>query len=497
MNPSILDVLIIGAGVSGIAMACTLQRQCPHKSFAILDRRPRAGGTWDLFRYPGARSDSDMLSYGFSFRPWRSPRLLAAAEDIRSYLQATAQEAGIEPAMHHGVRVRRAHWSSADACWTVEAEREGGGLRQHFHARFLVMGTGYYDHDAGHAPRWPGMDAFAGKFVHPQQWPQGLELRGRRVVVVGSGATAVSLVPALAEAGADVTLLQRSPSYLLSAPAVDRLSPLIGHALAKRLNIALASGLYRAARRWPGFMRRVLLRHVQGRLPASADLRDFSPRYAPWDQRLCIVADNDLFRVMQGGRARVITDEVEGFDNAGMRLRSGQRLDADIVVSATGLRLKALGGIEVSVDGKRWLPCEHMLYRGVLPQGLPNAAWILGYVNAAWTIKAELAARYVCRLLQHLEQRGLSHAMPIDTQGCRTEANVMSALAAGYVQRGNDELPRQGSRAPWLVSHDPRQDRRQLLHEPIDDGVLQFARRAEPAAPARTHLGAVGGVLAR
>lgn len=487
MHDQPLDLLIIGAGVSGIAMACALKRQCPDKRFAIVDRRPRVGGTWDLFRYPGARSDSDMLGYAFSFRPWRSPRLLAPAGEIRDYLQATARDAGIEPAIHHGLRVRAARWSSAEQCWTVMAEGDDDGLRRHFRARFLVMGTGYYDHDAGHAPRWPGQDAFEGALVHPQHWPESLDVRGRRVVVIGSGATAVSLVPALADAGAEVTLLQRSPGYLLSAPATDRLSPLIGQVLARKLNIAFAAGLYRAARRWPEAVRRLLLRHVQSLLPAGADLGNFSPRYAPWDQRLCIVADGDLFRTVREGRVRVVTGEIDRFEPSGPRLRSGQRLDADVVVSATGLRLQALGGIEVAVDGQCWHARDHMLYRGVLPEGLPNAAWILGYINAAWTLKAELAASYVCRLLQHLDERGLGHATPVDRRGCRTDAGIMAALAAGYVQRGDDQLPRQGRSAPWRVAHDLRQDRRQLLHEPIDDGVLQFGGRAARRSPPAAH----------
>ena len=492
MHDQPLDVLIIGAGVSGIATACALEQRCPGKRFAILDRRQRAGGTWDLFRYPGARSDSDMHSYAFTFRPWRSTRVLGDAGAIREYLWDTVREAGIGRAIHHGLRVRSAQWSSAQQLWTVHAQTEGNGQLSTWRARFLVLGTGYYDHDAGHRPDWPGLDRFNGTLVHPQHWPDGLNLQGKRVVVIGSGATAVSLVPALAAEGASVTLLQRSPSWMLSMPSTDHLGALLARvlpqarafAIARRMNIAMGSLVYRASRRWPNAVGRLMKRMVAAQLKGASDMSHFTPRYGPWEQRLCIVADGDLFRCVREGQLTMVTGEVEAFDNAGLRLRSGQRLDADIVVTATGLRLQALGGIELNVDGRPWRMGDHMLYRGVLPEGLPNAAWILGYINASWTLKAELSAAYICRLIEHMDAKGFGVAIAHDHAGCRTADNVMSALDAGYVKRSAAELPRQGDRLPWRVTHDLRVDRRWLQDEPIDDGWIRF----EPA-PSSTTVG--------
>ncbi len=480
MQDPVLDVLIIGAGVSGIAVARALQQRCPNKRFALIDRRQRLGGTWDLFRYPGARSDSDMLSYAYESRPWRSTRVLAGAGAIRDYLCDTVREAGLDHQIRYGQRVRTAHWSSAEQIWTVRTEAVGSGQPGVWRSRFLVFGTGYYDHDDGHRPQWPGLEAFAGQVLHPQHWPERADIRGQRIVVVGSGATAVSLVPALADGGAQVTMLQRSPSWLLSMPSNDPVARLLGHllpqhwalAVARRANISGAAGVYRLARRWPKAMGRWLRRRVAAQLQGASDLRDFTPRYDPWQQRLCIVADGDLFRCVREGKAQIVTDEIEAFDASGVRLRSGRRLEADIVVTATGLRLQALGGIDVRVDDASWRAGEHMLYRGVLPEGLPNAAWILGYINASWTLKAELGASYLCRLITHLDDRGLAVAVARDHVGCRMADNVMSMLDAGYVRRGNAELPRQGDRAPWRLTHDLRTDRQPLLREPIEDGWL-------------------------
>jgi cation diffusion facilitator CzcD-associated flavoprotein CzcO len=495
MQDQPLDVLIIGAGVSGIAVARALQQHCPRKHFAIVERRQQLGGTWDLFRYPGARSDSDMLSYAYESRPWPSTRVLAGAGAIRDYLGDTVREAGLDRAIHYGQRVRSAHWSAAEQLWTVRTEPEGGGQPAVWRCRFLVFGTGYYNHDQGHRPQWPGLDAFTGTVLHPQHWPEGTDTRGRRVVVIGSGATAVSLVPALADGGARVTLLQRSPTWLMSLPSEDRVAGLLGHvlpqrwalAIARRANIGGAALVYRLARRWPKPMGRWLRHQAAAQLQGAGDLRDFTPRYDPWQQRLCIVADGDLFRCVREGKAEIVTDEIEAFDASGVQLRSGRRLEADVVVTATGLRLQALGGIDLRVDGAPWRAGEHMLYRGVLPEGLPNAAWILGYANASWTLKAELCAAYLCRLLAHLDDRQLGVVVARDHAGCRTADNVMSVLDAGYVRRGDAEIPRQGDRAPWHVAHDLRADRQQLLRDPVDDGWLRFEPgqpRRHPTAPA-------------
>lgn len=491
MPDEILDVLIIGAGVSGIGMACALRRECPHKRFLILERRPRLGGTWDLFRFPGVRSDSDMYSYAYAARPWRSPRTLADAPSILRYLGDTVREAGLEPLLRYSVRVRSADWSSSEQCWTlqVESSEPGNGAgdgtapgRQTYRCRFLVLGTGYFDHDRGHQPALPGLECFAGPVVHPQHWPEGLDYAGKQVVVVGSGATAVTLVPAMAQSAARVTMLQRSPGYLMSLPTADRLTPRLARLMPHRWAYAAgrwvavvgADLLYRGARRWPRAMRSLLLRQVRRQLAGAADMADFEPRYGPWDQRLCIVSDGDLFERIRAGRVAVVTDEIEGFEADRVRLRSGRTLRADVLVTATGLELQAFGGMAVRVDGQPYVAGEHMMYRGVLMQDLPNLAWIVGYINASWTLKVDLAAVYVCRLLRHLDAQGLATATPRDREGCRLDDNILSALQAGYVRRSGEAIPRQGRRDPWCVTHDLRRDREALLRGPIDDGVLEM-----------------------
>jgi cation diffusion facilitator CzcD-associated flavoprotein CzcO len=476
------DVLIIGAGVSGIGMACTLKARCPNRSFVILEQRTQIGGTWDLFRFPGVRSDSDMFSYAYRFRPWLSSRALGEGESIRRYLADTVREFGIDAAIRFGVAVMAANWCSADQRWTLRVRV--GANEQLFHARFLVMGTGYFDHASGHQPDFPGLDRFTGPVLHPQFWPQQFDYRGKHVLVIGSGATAVTLVPAMANDAARVTMLQRSPTYLLTLPAEDRLvramARLLGarwaFAVARRVHIRMADFLYRAARRWPRWMRDLLLARVRTQLGGAADMRDFTPRYQPWDQRLCIVSDGDLFRRVREGKVEVVTDEIAGFEADRVRLRSGREIPADIVVTATGLKLQALGGIALSVDDKPYVPGEHLSYKGVLLEGLPNAAWIVGYINGSWTLKAELSAEYICRLLAHMERHGFTAAVARDRAGCALSENVMSALSSGYVRRSGNTLPRQGDRAPWRVTHNYREDLRQVSKSAIDDGILSFKR---------------------
>lgn len=492
MQPESFDVLVVGAGVSGIGMGCALAARRPDKTFAILERRERLGGTWDLFRFPGVRSDSDMRSYAFSFRPWRSFTALADGESIRRYLAETAQASGIDRRIRYGIRVREAHWSSDDQRWTLTVLDDGQRERA-FRCRFLVLGTGYYDHDAGHSPPMPGLDRFRGQVVHPQHWPERLDHAGKRVVVIGSGATAVTLVPALARTAAHVTMLQRSPSYLLSLPSDDAVARVLcrlmparwAFALARRASIATGNAIYRAARRWPGAMRRLLLHRVRAELRGAAPLSDFEPGYRPWDQRLCIVADGDLFTQLRAGRVEVVTGEIAGFETDRVRLTSGREIAADLVVTATGLTLQAFGGIAVRVDGAPYRPGDHLFYKGVLLEGLPNLAWIVGYVNASWTLKVELASTYVCRLLEHMDAQGMGMVVPHDREDCRLDGNIMSALTAGYVQRAGREIPRQGRRDPWRVTHDQRIDRRLLLEAPVADGCLRFTRRCGDAAAAR------------
>jgi len=491
MQTEDFDVLIIGAGVSGIGMACRLKAECPDKRFAILERRQRIGGTWDLFRYPGVRSDSDMFTYAYRFRPWHGSKVLADGGAIRGYLADTAREHGIDRQIRYGLKILRADWSSAQQRWTVTAITEPGGQSRSYRCRQLVMSTGYYNYDAGYLPDFPGIERYTGTRVHPQQWPEGLDCRGQRVVVIGSGATAVTLLPALAEAGAQVTMLQRSPTYLVSLPARDRLSDLLGRVLPARWVSGLARKrfqwlsrwIYQASRRWPQRMRALLLSQVRKHLAGSADMRHFTPTYQPWDQRLCVVADADLFGALRSGKAAVVTDRIAGFDGKKVLLASGQSLEADVLVTATGLDVQALGGAQVFVDGQAYAPQRHMLYKGVLFEDLPNFAWIIGYTNASWTLKADLAFDYLCRLYKHMDQRGLGVATPHDTRGCRLDdESIFGALSSGYVLRAADRMPRQGREQPWRMTHHYPTDRHILQREPVDDGVLRFApRRAEPA----------------
>ncbi len=496
MQADVFDVLVIGAGVSGIGMGCALKTRCPNKKFAILERRERLGGTWDLFRFPGVRSDSDMHSYAYQFRPWRSFKVLGDGASIRSYLAETAREFAVEPHIIYGVEVNTASWSSATQLWTLHVAARSGRQPQKYRCRFLVMGTGYFDYAAGYRPSIPGLEQFAGPVVHPQQWPENLDYRNKRVIVIGSGATAITLVPALAQSAAQVTMLQRSPSYLLSLPTHDRLARLLcrfvpsawAFALGRRLSITVGNLIYYASRRWPERLRKLLVASVRKQLQGSADMRDFEPHYGPWDQRLCIVSDGDLFERIRAGKVQVVTDEVECVEADHVRLKSGRSIEADIVVTATGFSLKALGGIDVRIDGKRYQVPENMLYKGVLLQGLPNLAWIVGYVNASWTIKAEMAATYICNLLKHMDANGHAVAIAHDREGCRLDDNIMSVLDAGYVKRSGSELPRQGSKAPWRVTHNQRVDRRLLIEAPIEDGILSFERARRPARSAQAYV---------
>ncbi|QWT20871.1 NAD(P)/FAD-dependent oxidoreductase [Bacillus sp. NP157] len=473
------DVLIIGAGLSGIGMACRLASACPGKSVAILERRHALGGTWDLFRYPGVRSDSDMFTFGFGFRPWHELKVLADGPSILAYIEATAREHGIEPKIRFGMRTTHASWSSATSTWTVTAV-DDAGTEHHLTASFLVGCTGYYAYDEGYVPAFDGVETFQGRFVHPQHWPHDLDVADKRVVVIGSGATAITLVPALARTAAHVTMLQRSPGYVMSLPSRDAISAALLHvlpaklvyALARRRNIALQRLLYRAAMRWPRRVRSLLLAGVRHQLEGAASLADFTPTYNPWEQRLCVIPDHDLFHALRDGKASVWTDTVASFTPTGLRLASGATIDADVVVAATGFHLQVLGGMTLDVDGAARDPGTLLTYKGVLLEGIPNAAVLFGYINASWTLKVDLAAQYVCRLLAWMKQRDVHVVMPQAPRGQALATCIMDSLHAGYVERGEARLPRQGREAPWRVSHRYEEDRRVLLDDPIDDPAL-------------------------
>lgn len=476
------DVLIIGAGLSGVGMACHLQKELPGKSFLLLERRAAIGGTWDLFRYPGVRSDSDMFTFAYAFRPWMSPTVLAEGELIRDYLRDTAQEFGIQQHIRFGLKVQQADWSSAQNQWALTVLHEATGEVQTFTCHFLVSCTGYYDYDQGYLPDFPDMDVFQGQRVHPQFWPDDLDYRGKQVLVIGSGATAVTLVPNMASQAAHVTMLQRSPTYIVSVAGygkiVQKLEKFLPrkalYGLLRTANIRLQRALFKSARRWPERVRTFLLRPVQRALGPDFDMRHFTPHYMPWDQRVCMVPDGDLLKAIRSGKASVVTDEIERFTPDGVLLKSGQKLQADVVVTATGLRLKTFGGMALTVDGQRVNPQALLSYRAVLMQDLPNFGFILGYTNASWTLKADMASRYLCRLLRYMGKQGLARATPRAPDVEHTEESVMGSLSAGYVLRGRADLPRQGRSAPWRVEHAFEKDKPMLLEEAIDDGLLEF-----------------------
>ena len=483
------DVVIVGAGLSGIGMACHLQKESPGKRYVILERRQAIGGTWDLFRYPGVRSDSDMFTFAYSFRPWHSSTVLAEGTLVRNYLTDTAKEFGVDKHIHFGLKITGAQWSSADQRWTVDAVQEETGARTTYLCNFLISCTGYYDYDQGHRPEFAGMASFTGRCIHPQFWPDKLDYRGKKIVVIGSGATAVTLVPSMAPDAAHVTMLQRSPTYIFSLPgygklisALDKVLPRkLLYAMLRGINIRLQRALYKSAKRWPLAVQRFLLRPVERFMGNDFDMRHFTPHYKPWDQRLCMVPDGDLLRAIKSGKASVVTDEIETFTPNGIALKSGAHLDADIVVTATGLQLKTFGGVVLRVDGKAVSASQLLSYRAVLMQDVPNLGFIFGYTNASWTLKSDMASLYLCRLLNHMQGLGIASATPRAPATEKHEGNVMGSLSSGYVQRAMHELPRQGYNGPWKVTHAIELDRPMLLKDPIDDGLLKFVLKKQPA----------------
>jgi cation diffusion facilitator CzcD-associated flavoprotein CzcO len=485
MGAEHFDVLIVGAGLSGVGAACHLRRKCPAKSFAILEGRGAMGGTWDLFRYPGVRSDSDMYTLGYSFRPWEDAKAIADGPAILSYIRETASEFGVDKKIRYGHRVRRASWSSADATWTVEAETGEEKSVVRFTCNFLFLCTGYYDYENGHTPEWPGVESFEGRIVHPQKWPEDLDYAGKRVVVIGSGATAVTLVPAMAEQAAHVTMLQRSPTYVVSMPSQDkianwlraRLPARAAYFLTRWKNVLVGMFFYGLSRTRPGVMKRMIAKGVRRRLGEDYDLKHFTPQYNPWDQRLCLVPDSNLFRSIREGRASVVTDQIESFMETGLLLRSGERLDADIIVTATGLVLKLVSGLQLFVDGEPVDISQRLVFKGMMYSDVPNLAFAIGYTNASWTLKCDLTAEYVCRLLKHMTARGYDWCVARRRDPTLTEEPIVN-FTSGYVQRALHTLPRQGSRRPWRLYQNYALDLLTLRHSPVEDGTLEFGRAA-------------------
>ncbi|MGX7828400.1 flavin-containing monooxygenase [Actinokineospora sp. 24-640] len=475
-----VDVLIVGAGLSGIGAACHLRERVPGVRLAILEARSAIGGTWDLFRYPGVRSDSDMFTLGYSFRPWTQARTIADGPAIRDYIRDTAREHGVDRQVRFNHRVTAAAWDSERARWTVSVDRDGEAVE--LTCGFLFACTGYYRYDKGHTPDFPGRDRYAGTVVHPQHWPEDLDWTGKRVAVVGSGATAVTLVPALAEKAAHVTMVQRSPSYVLSLGSRDPIADLarrflparVAYPLIRWKNALIATALFQLSRRRPNAVRGLIRWDARRRLPAGYPVdTHFRPRYDPWDQRLCFVPDGDLFRVLKEGGAEVVTDAVAGFTETGLALESGARVDADIVVTATGLAVLAFGGLELTVDGTKVDLADTVAYKGMMLSGVPNLAVAIGYTNASWTLKCDLVAEYVCRLLRHMRSRGLRQVTPLAPDPALPTEPFID-LKSGYVTRDLDKLPRQGHAAPWRLHQNYPRDVAMLRHGSIEDVGVRF-----------------------
>lgn len=490
--PEHFDVLVIGAGLSGIGSAWHLQGRCPDHTWAILEARDEIGGTWDLFRYPGIRSDSDMYTLGYRFRPWRDPKAIADGPSIKAYVEEVARDYGIERKIRFQHRMVRAEWRSDEARWTVDAEVGPERRPARFTCGFLHACTGYYRYDRGYTPEWPGTERFRGLIVHPQHWPEDLDYRGRRVVVIGSGATAVTLVPAMLEghdAAAHVTMLQRSPTYIVGLPSRDRVADALLRALPERLAYALVRWknvlrqmlYYQLSRRRPEAMKRLIRKGVRIALGDDYDVdTHFSPRYDPWDERLCIVPDNDLFRAIREGLASVVTDHIETFTETGIRLRSGEHLEADIIITATGLEVEILSGVTLVVDGREVDLSKTLSYKGMMYSDVPNLASSLGYTNASWTLRADLVSEHVCRLLRYMRRHGYVQCTARRRGSSLTEEPVFN-LESGYVLRALPGMPKQGSQAPWRFNQNYVSDLFALRLGRVNDAALEFRTPPETA----------------
>ena len=501
MSQKHFDVLIVGAGMSGIGFACHLKKNCPKKTFAILERRQAMGGTWDLFRYPGIRSDSDMSTFGYKFRPWTASKVLADGASILGYLNDTAKENGIPKHINFQRYVKKTSWSSKQKLWTLSVYNEETQQAEEWTAHFLIGCTGYYDYDKGYSPDFKEQDKFKGQIIHPQHWPKSLDYSGKRVVVIGSGATAITLVPAMADKAEHVTMLQRSPTYIVTVPSIDAfydglkkfLPEKLAYKIIRGRNIGLQKAVYEICMAQPKMMRKFLLGNVKKQVGKDVDMHHFTPRYNPWEERMCAVPDGDFFKVIKKGRATIETDHIERFTEDGILLKSGKTLKADIIVSATGLNLQMLGGTEVEIDGQLVNPNDHMMYQSVLVERLPNAALIIGYTNASWTLKVDIAAEYFCRLLNFMDKKGYQTVTPHDDEGCKTEDTVMGSISAGYVARAAKSLPRQGSKAPWRMLNNYLVDRVHLRKNSFDDGFLRFEKKGPQSKTKSTQsLGKVG-----
>ncbi len=491
MRSGHVDVLIVGAGLSGIGAARHLQDKCPDKSFAIVEGRDAIGGTWDLFRYPGIRSDSDMYTLGYNFKPWTDSQIIADGPRIRDYIRETADEGGLHKYIRFGHKVVKVSWSSETAIWTVETVYKATGETVVMTCHWLMMCSGYYNYEKGFTPDFKGRDSFKGQIIHPQFWPEELDYTGKRVVVIGSGATAVTLIPSMTGKAKHVVMLQRSPGYVIAVPKRDKLSDtlrkfmpeMLVYRLGRARNIMLTATMFRMSKTFPMAIRKMLMSQVRAMVGKDFDMKHFDPHYMPWDQRLCAVPSGDFFRVLKSGKASIVTDHIDGFTPDGIRLKSGAELQADIIVTATGLDLQLFGGTQVVVDGKVMQMNETMNYKGMMFSDLPNLSNTLGYTNASWTLKADLIAEYVCRLLKHMDVTGTRIAVPR-----QKDASVIAMpfldMTSGYFQRAADRLPKGGSKSPWKLFQNYVLDMNLLRRGDVVDGVMEFAKPSKPASQA-------------
>lgn len=478
-----VDVIIVGAGISGIGAACHLQKKSPNRSFAILEARKNIGGTWDLFRYPGIRSDSDMYTLGYSFKPWKEGAAIADGDSILKYLSETVAEHDLAGKIRFGKRVSKAEWSTSRATWTLTVTDGKSGEEETFSCNYLFMCSGYYNYEKGYLPEFKGYEDFEGDIAHPQHWPSELDYSGKKVVVIGSGATAVTIVPAMAESAKHVTMLQRSPSYVASRPQSDGMAnglrkflpAWLAYKIVRVKNVLLTMAFFSLSRRYPAAIKKRLIKLVKEELGPDFDVKThFTPNYNPWDQRLCAVPDADLFEVLREKRASVVTDHIDHFTRTGIALTSGKELQADIIVPATGLQLQSLGGMDLIVDEKPITIGETTNYKGFTLSNVPNFAWTVGYTNASWTLKADLTSNYVCRLLNHMEKHGYSVCIPQLDENMPDAAPILD-LSSGYIQRSLDLIPKQGTKQPWRIHHNYVADLLHLKFERVEDGVMQFS----------------------
>jgi cation diffusion facilitator CzcD-associated flavoprotein CzcO len=493
------DVLIVGAGLSGIDAGHHLQKFCPRKSYVILEQRERIGGTWDLFRYPGIRSDSDMLTMGYSFRPWTHPKAISPGEDIREYITATAHDEGIDRNIRFRHQIKRAEWSSENAKWIIEATKQSSGSDKNdvreesvtLTCNFLFCCAGYYRYSAGYLPEFPNSGLFKGRMFHPQAWPENLDYAGKRVVVIGSGATAVTLIPAMAKTAAHVTMLQRSPTYVISMPEQDvianflrRIMPAMwAYRLSRWKNVSFMTYVYQLSQRFPNFVKKGLIKKAGKQLGTDFDVdTHFTPRYRPWEQRMCLIPDADMFEAIKSGRASVVTDQIETFTERGILLKSGKELEADIIVTATGLAMQAFGGMELTVDKQRVDPGQVLAYKGVMMSGVPNFASVFGYINASWTLKADLICNYVCRLLNFMDSKGVRQVTPRPVDETAA-APFVENFSSGYIQRALASWPKQGQKKPWRVYQNYFRDTISLKWTRVDDEGLEFSNPATAVVP--------------